>query len=147
LAALLLRLPGASLRDQIIMATGGVTYDTGALVAAERNNRRMWALHAGYLAEEVIPAVPAPVLAEAWRGGSRQASLVRFLRMCDIEPMSEDLARQTGVLAGKSGHDDIVDVAVVEGAIRRGDAIVTSNLTHIRKVADAARAVLRIESI
>ena len=25
---------------------GGVTYDTGALVAAERNNRRMWALHA-----------------------------------------------------------------------------------------------------
>ena len=81
---------------------GGVTYDTGALVAAERNNRRMWALHAGDLAEEVIPAVPAPVLAEAWRGGSRQASLVRFLRMCDIEPMSEDLARHVGVLAGKS---------------------------------------------
>ena len=36
---------------------GGVTYDTGALVAAERNNRQMWALHAGYLAEEVIPMV------------------------------------------------------------------------------------------
>jgi hypothetical protein len=126
---------------------GGVTYDTGALVAAERDNRRMWALHAGYLAEDVIPAVPAPVLAEAWRGGPRQASLVRFLRMCDIEPMSEDLAKQTGVLAGKSDHDDIVDVAVVEGAIRRGDAIVTSNVTHIRKVADAARAVLRVESI
>jgi hypothetical protein len=107
----------------------------------------MWALHAGYLAEEVIPAVPAPVLAEAWRGGSRQASLVRFLRMCDIEPMSEDLARHVGVLAGKSGHDDIVDVAVVEGAIRRGDAIVTSNVTHIRKVAEAAGAELRIESV
>jgi hypothetical protein len=26
--------------------------------------------------------------------------------------MTEDLARQVGVLAGKSGHDDIVDVAV-----------------------------------
>ena len=38
-------------------------------------------------------------------------------------------------------------VAVVEGAIRRGDAIVTSNTTHIRKVAEAARAELRIESI
>ena len=125
---------------------GGVTYDTGALIAAERDNRRMWALHAGYLAEEVIPAVPAPVLAEAWRGGPRQASLVRFLRMCGIEPMSEDLAKQTGVLAGKSDHD-IVEVAVVEGAIRRGDAVVTSNVTHIQKVADAARAVLRIEPI
>ena len=57
---------------------------------------------------------------------------MRFLRMCDIEPMSEQLARQVGVL---------------EGAIRRGDAVVTSDVTHIRKVAEAARAELRIESI
>jgi hypothetical protein len=126
---------------------GGVTYDTGALVAAERNNRQMWALHAGYLTEEVIPTVPAPVLAEAWRGGSRQASLSRLLRMCDTEPMSEELARNVGVLAGKSGHDDIVDVSVVEGAVRRADAVVTSNMTHIRLVADATGAKLRIESI
>lgn len=127
--------------------TGGVTYDTGALVAAERNNRGMWALHAGYLAEEVIPTVPAPVLAEAWRGGSRQASLSRILRMCDTEPLSEELARNVGVLAGRSDHDDIVDVAVVEGAVRRSDAVVTSNATHIRKVADAAGVSLRIESV
>jgi hypothetical protein len=126
---------------------GGVTYDTGALVAAERNNRQMWALHAGYLAEEVIPTVPAAVLAQSWRGGSRQASLSRLLRMCDTEPMSENLAKDVGVLAGKSGHDDIVDVSVVEGAVRRGDAVVTSNVTHIRTIAEAAGARLRIESI
>jgi hypothetical protein len=126
---------------------GGVTYDTGALVAAERNNRQMWALHAGYLAEEVIPTVPAAVLAEAWRGSSRQASLSRLLRMCDTEPMSENLAKDVGVLAGKSGHDDIVDVCVVEGAVRRGDAVVTSNTTHLRTIAEAAGARLRIESI
>jgi hypothetical protein len=125
----------------------GVTYDTGALVAAERNNRQMWALHAGYLAEEVIPTVPAPVLAEAWRGGSRQASLSRFLRMCDTEPMGEDQAKNIGVLAGRSDHDDIVDVCVVEGAVRRGDAVVTSNATHIRKIAEAAGARLRIECV
>jgi hypothetical protein len=126
---------------------GGVTYDTGALVAAERNSRQLWALHAGYLAEEVIPTVPAAVLAEAWRGGSRQASLSRLLCMCDTEPMSEELARNVGVLAGKSGHDDVVDVSVVEGAVRRGDAVVTSNMTHIRKVADAAGVRLRLESV
>jgi len=126
---------------------GGVTYDTGALVAAERNNRQMWALHAGYLAEEVIPTVPTPVLAEAWRGGARQASLSRLLQMCGTEPMSEDLAKNVGVLAGQSGHDDIVDGCVVEGAVRRGDAVVTSNVTHIRMVADAAGARLRIEPI
>jgi hypothetical protein len=80
---------GAATREHLLAVTT-------ALFA----NRRMWALHAGYLTEEVIPAVPAPVLAEAWRGGSRQANLVRFLRMCDIEPMTEDLARQVGVQAG-----------------------------------------------
>jgi predicted nucleic acid-binding protein len=125
----------------------GVTYDTGALVAAERNDRRMWALHAGFLAEEVAPIVPTPVLAEAWRGGARQASLSRLLAMCDIEPMSEEQARQVGVLAGKAAHDDVVDVTVVEGAIRRHDAVVTSNEEHIRHIANAARARLRIERI
>lgn len=125
----------------------GVTYDTGALVAAERNNRRMWALHAGFLAEEVAPLVPAPVLAEAWRGGSRQASLSRLLAMCDVETMSEEQARRVGVLAAKAAHVDVVDVTVVEGAARRGDAVVTSNEGDIRSIASAARARLRIEAI
>src|SRR6516225_7728602 len=105
----------------------GVTYDTGALIAAERNNRRMWALHVGFLAAEVVPTVPAPVLAEAWRGGPRQASLARLLAGCDVEAMSADQALRVGELAGRANHDDIVDVTVVEGAIRRADeAIVTS---------------------
>src|SRR3990167_5508307 len=95
----------------------GVTYDTGALVAAERNDRRMWALHAAFFTEEVVPVVPAPVLAEAWLGGSRQASLSRLLAMCDVEPLTETQARAVGMLAGKAGHDDIVDVAVVEGVV------------------------------
>ncbi len=126
---------------------GGVTYDTGALVAGERNDRKMWALHAGFLAQEVAPVVPAPVLAEAWRGGARQAGLSRLLAMCEVEPMTEEQAREVGVLAGRSAHDDVVDVAVVEGAIRRDDAVVTSNEGHIRRVADAAGVRLRIERL
>ena len=125
----------------------GVTYDTGALVAAERNDRAMWALHAGFLAEEVVPTVPAPVLAEAWRGGGRQANLSRLLAMCDVEEMSDEQARRVGVLAGKTAHHDIVDVTVVEGAARRRDAVVTSNDEHIRAVADAAGARLRVEHV
>ena len=126
---------------------GGVTYDTGALVAAGRNDRQMWALHAGYLAEEIIPTVPAAVLAEAWRGGARQASLSLFLRMCDTEPMTEELARQVGELAGRCDYDDIADVSVAEGAIRRGDAVVTSNTIRVRKIAEAVGATLHAEFI
>lgn len=126
---------------------GGVTYDTGALVAAGRNDRQMWALHAGYLAEEIVPMVPAPVLADAWRGGMRQASLSLFLRMCETESLTEELAREVGALAGKADHDDVVDVSVVEGAIRRGDAIVTANSIRTQKIVEAGGADLHIEFI
>ncbi|MBI4936401.1 MAG: twitching motility protein PilT [Actinobacteria bacterium] len=125
----------------------GVTYDTGALIAADRNDRRMWALHAGFLALEVSPTVPTPVLAEAWRGGSRQASLARFLALCTTETLTEDQAKAVGALSARAEHDDIVDVTVVEGAIRRRDAVVTSNPTHIRKIADATRTRLTVEMV
>ena len=126
----------------------GVTYDTGALIAAERNDRRMWALHVGLLAEEVVPIVPAPVLGEAWRGGPRQASLARLLAGCDIEEMTARQARQVGELAGRADVYDIVDVTVVEGAIRRAnDAVVTSNEADIRQVAEAGRGRFRIEVV
>ena len=126
----------------------GVTYDTGALIAGERDDRRMWALHMGFIAEEVVPVVPAPVLAEAWRGGPRQASLARMLAGCKVEPMSADQARQVGELAGRANHDDVVDVTVVEGAARRDDdVIITSNESHIRTIVEAARQLIRIEAV
>ena len=125
----------------------GVTYDTGALVAADRNDRKMWALHAGYLRAEVVPMVPAAVLAQAWRGGVRQARVARLLRMCDVEPLSEALAKDVGVLAGKARHDDVVDVAVVEGAVRRGDAVVTSDAGHVRKIAAAVGVIIWVERV
>lgn len=125
----------------------GITYDTGALIAADHNDRRMWALHAGFLALETSPTVPTPVLAEAWRGGPRQANLARFLALCTTEPLTDQQAKAVGILAARAGHDVIVDVTVVEGAIRRHDAIITSNPTHIRKIADATRSRPTIETI
>lgn len=126
----------------------GATYDTGALIAGDRNDRRMWALHVGFLAEEVVPSVPAPVVAEAWRGGSRQASLARMLAGCDIEEMTAEQARRVGELAGHANHEDVVDVAVVEGAARRDDDVVlTSNESHIRKIIKATGKRIRIENV
>lgn len=127
--------------------TNGITYDTGALLAAERNDRRMWALHAGYLVEGVVPVVPAGVLAEAWHGGARQARLVQLLAMCEIEDLDEERARQIGVLATAARHDDVVDVSVVEGAVRRGDGIITTDPTDIGAIARAAKASIRITAI
>lgn len=126
----------------------GVTYDTGALIAGERNDRRMWALHAGFIAQEVVPSVPAPVVAEGWRGGPRQAGLARMLAGCDVVALTPDQARRVGELAGRADHDDIVDVTVVESAISRDDLVIlTSNEGHIRKVLAAAGKRIRIETV
>jgi hypothetical protein len=81
------------------------------------------------------------------RRGARQAGLARLLRMCDVEPMSEELAKSVGILVSDSGHDDIVDDAVVKGAIGRGDGVVASDAGRIRKIADDAGSTLRIASI
>ena len=126
----------------------GVTYDTGAFIAGDRNDRRMWALHVGFIAEEVAPTVPAPVVAEAWRGGPRQASLARMLAGCDVDEMTAEQALRVGELAGQAELEDIVDVSVVEGAARRKDAVIlTSNETHIRQVVKASGKRIRIERV
>jgi hypothetical protein len=124
----------------------GLTYDTGALIAAEGNDRLMWSLHRAALARGVAPIVPAGVLGEAWRGGP-QHHLSRLLKGCHVEPLTETQARAVGVLAARSGLDDTVDLAVAEGALRRDDAVVTSNRGHIEQVATAAGRLLTIHPV
>lgn len=128
------------------MSAVGLTYDTGALVAAERDDRIMWSLHRAALRRGLPPAVPAGVLAEGWRGGP-QANMSRLLEGCDIEDLTKTQARAVGALAARADHGDIVDVSVVEGAVRRNHAVVTSNPGHIRKVATAAGAGITIHSV
>ena len=128
------------------MSTGGLTYDTGALVAAERDDRIVWSLHRAALRRGLPPTVPAGVLAEGWRGGP-QANLSRLLKGCEIEDLTNGHARAVGALAARADHDDIVDVSVVEGAVRRNNAVVTSNPGHIRQVATAAGVDIAIHSV
>ena len=122
----------------------GITYDTGALIAADRAERRMWARHRALLALREVPTVPAPVVAQSWRGG-RQALLARLLAGCDVEALDAGQARSVGSLAGRSATTDIVDVCVVEGAIRRHDLVVSSDPDDLRAIAAAVNRRLEID--
>ncbi len=114
----------------------GLTYDTGALIAAERADRRLWALHRRALERRLIPDVPAAVLVEAWRGAPE---LTRLLQGCLVEPLDDGRARAAGLLHGRCPLAvGAVDATVVENALRRAAAVVTSNRTHIQALADAA---------
>ncbi|MGH8907563.1 MAG: PIN domain-containing protein [Egibacteraceae bacterium] len=113
--------------------TVGLTLDTGALVAVERGDRRVWTALKVAVADKVVPVIPSPVLVEAWRG-ARQARLGQVLRHCRIEALDDAGARRAGELCGTAGTDDPVDAVVVASAVRRGDVVLTSDagdLTHL----------------
>jgi hypothetical protein len=115
----------------------GVTYDTGALIAADRGERRLWARHRALLTRREVPTVPAPVVAQSWRGGARQALLARLLGGCAVETLDDAQARSVGSLAARAVTRDIVDACVVEGAIRRQDLVVTSDEGDLLAIAAA----------
>jgi hypothetical protein len=115
----------------------GVTYDSGALIAAERSERRIWARHRALLLRRIVPTIPAPVIAQCWRGTPRQAQLARLLAGCEIESLDGTRARATGTLAGRARTADIVDATVIEGALRRGDLIISSDEDDLAAIAAA----------
>ncbi len=122
---------------------GGITYDAGALVAAERNQRAVWALHRRALERGLRPTVPAGVLAQAWRGGP-QANLSRLLKGCRIEDLDELRSRAAGHACGRAGSADVIDATVVIGAVARGDLVVTSDRADITGIATALGTSLQI---
>ena len=123
----------------------GITYDSGALIAADRAERRVWARHRALLALREVPTVPAPVVAQSWRGGGRQALLARLLAGCAVEALDDGQARAIGSLAARAAHTDLVDVCVVEGAIRRHDLVVSSDPDDLQAIAAAAGRRLEID--
>ena len=114
----------------------GVTYDTGALVAAEKGNRAFWALHKRALDRGLRPTVPAGVLAQAWRGGP-QPQLSRLLAGCRIEALSEAASRATGAACARSKRSDVVDASAVVGALVREDVVFTSDPEDLAAIAGA----------
>jgi predicted nucleic acid-binding protein len=121
----------------------GVVYDTGALIAAERNDRKLWADHRVRLETGVVPVVPAPVVARVSRS-ARQAQLRRLLRGCEVLALDESMAHAVGRLLGRSDTADIVDATVVTMAIAQRAQIVTSDRGDVSRIANAAGARLVI---
>jgi hypothetical protein len=123
----------------------GITYDTGALIAADRGERHIWVRHRALLERREVPTVPAPVLAQSWRGTGRQALLARLLAGCDVEALDDRQARSVGALAARAGVSDVVDACVVEGALRRRDLVVSSDEGDLQAIAAALDRRLEVD--
>ncbi len=123
----------------------GVTLDTGALLALERGDQRIRALLRKTVEASSPVSVPAGVVAQAWRGGPRQARLARLLADPLVEvPVLDDMtARAVGLVCGRTGTADVVDVQVALSARERSHAVVTSDRHDIFRI-DPALTIIEI---
>lgn len=113
----------------------GATFDTGMLVALDRNSRPAWAVLRRLVNRGEVPTVPTVVTAQAWRDGRRQAQLARALDSCRPEVLSDEMARRAGELCRRTRTADIVDAVVMDSAGRRGDDVYTSDPDDLEHLA------------
>lgn len=123
----------------------GVTLDSGALIAFDRNDRRVVGLLVRALQMKLELAVPAGVVGQVWRDGRRQVRLGRLLgsNEVQVEPLDDQRAREAGQLCGLRGTSDIIDASVALCARSRGHRVVTSDPEDMRRL-DAKLELVRI---
>jgi predicted nucleic acid-binding protein len=122
----------------------GLVLDTGVLFALERGDSRVRALLRRVVENGITISVPAGVVAQAWRGGPRQAWVARLLGfpLVRIPSLDDTTARAIGLLCGRSGLSDIVDVHVALHAREWGQMVVTSDPVDLRAVDPTLKLVL-----
>jgi predicted nucleic acid-binding protein len=112
----------------------GLTLDAGALIGFERGDRRVL-VHLKYAeGQGYALTVPAPVIAETWRGGARSARVARLLDACIVEPLFEELARIAGEAVGAVKGAGAIDAIVMASAARRGDRVLTSDFDDLDRL-------------
>ncbi len=107
----------------------GLTLDAGALIGLERRSSRVHGALSEAAGSGLHVRVPAAVLTQAWRNGSRQSLLARLLDAPRTSVVELDRvgAQRTGELLGITRTSDPVDASVVVCARTHRDVVVTSD--------------------
>ena len=112
--------------------------DAGALIAVDRDDRRIAVLAKRELLARRPPLTHGGVVGQVWRNGARQANLAKLLRALEIVAVDDEFGRRVGQLLAKARQSDVIDAAVVLLATH-GDEIVTSDPTDLRSLCVAAQ--------
>lgn len=123
-----------------------VVYDAGLLVAADRNDREVWADHRARLEVGVVPVTTAPVVAQVSRS-PRQVQLRRFLRGCDIVGFTREDPHEVGALLSRAGASDVVDAHVVLTANRSRSTVLTADEQDIQLLSDCLAEPILVQPI
>ncbi|HEX7307406.1 PIN domain-containing protein [Lentzea sp.] len=120
------------------MSARGLVLDAGALIHVEGNPRgRVYGACRDALDAGTPALLPTVVLAQVWRGTSRQAPVSMLRRMCRTLPFTDDVAEAVGRLLAVAGTSDVVDAAVVIAAVSQNCAVLTSDPGDLGTLSDA----------
>jgi predicted nucleic acid-binding protein len=111
---------------------GGLTFDTGVLIALERRKQRAARIFAVATETGVRITVPVAVVGEWWRG--RTDAREELLAAVEVEPMSISLARLAGEAIATVRDATLIDAVVMASAALRGDAVYTSDFEDLIKL-------------
>jgi DNA-binding transcriptional MocR family regulator len=112
--------------------------DAGALVAADRDDRVMFARLRASQQHGMELRTNAMVVAQVWRDRQgRQVNLARLLEAVDVRAVSQRDGREAGVLQATASSSDAIDATVALLA-SAGDRILTSDPGDMARLAEAA---------
>ncbi len=123
-----------------------LVFDSGALIALERGDRRVAALLVAAAEGGAEAVTSSTCVAQVWRNPARQARLARALAgflECELDPRR---ARDCGTLLARSETGDIADAAV-SLLVKDGDTILTSDPQDIEHLLSAAETRARVRSV
>jgi len=122
----------------------GITFDTGGLIALDRNDRRVLALVARAAERRMRITIPATALAQAIRSPARQARLSRLIRQASTNLVALDGpdATAVGLLLARTGTADIADAHVAICAQRAAQAVITSDPADLHRIAPGLRLIV-----
>ncbi|HZO93238.1 MAG TPA: hypothetical protein VFB22_05670 [Candidatus Baltobacteraceae bacterium] len=126
-----------------------LVFDTGALIAADRNDATVSAIVKAAKATDTTIYAPATCVAEAWRDGRTQARLAMFLKGIHQFP-SLDLedAKNVGQLLSRSGTAQVADAHLVTVAVRVAPSVVvTSDPSDIETLLQLFERDVKVRSL
>ncbi len=109
------------------------TFDTGALIALERNRQRLVTIFKTARVDKVPIIVPSVCVAEWWRG--RTDVRERILAAVIIEHTDDALVKLAGEALAIVRTATCIDAMVMASAARRGGMVFTSDvddLSHLQ---------------
>lgn len=117
----------------------GITFDTGALIALERNRQRIVEVRQAALRAGFRITVPAAVIVEWWRG--RTDLRDDILASVFVEPLDTVTAKVAGEAMARVKGATAVDAIVMASAALRGDLVYTSDVGDLGRLRAHFRSV------